>query len=104
MITTMPAACVFTDEVLADLSMAEFVGLGGTYMMTLSPETEIVSTQFDEQARICHYTVAREGKRWTVSIPIDELHKLGANHRARRMFLANKVAAAVAGPCDGERA
>ena len=70
--------------------------------MTVSPETEIVSTRHDALARISYYTLERGGWRWTVAIPDGDLDRHKANRAARRNHLANTLTMATAGKADGE--
>jgi hypothetical protein len=74
-------------------------------VMTLSPETEIVSTRHDAVARVSYYTIERGGRRWTVAIPDDDLNKHGykkGHEMLRRNHLANVLTTAMAGKADGE--
>jgi hypothetical protein len=66
-------------------------------------EREIVSTGYDTTKRACIYTVARDDRRWTVSIPLDDLNQHGVNSAARRKHLGNILDQAMNGPADGEK-
>jgi len=68
--------------------------------MTIHLEEEIVGSRFDPVTRTCHYTIARNGKRWTVAVPIDHLEAHKANKAARRNHLANVLQNAMNGPHD----
>ena len=50
----------------------------------IHPETEVVATTYDAKTRTCHYTVQRDGKRWTAAIPLSQFenmgYKLGQQH------------------------
>lgn len=70
--------------------------------MTIALESEIVANRFDEKERACYYTIERDGKRWTVKVPVADLdqHK-GPNHKAlRRNYLATALQNAMNGPPD----
>lgn len=70
--------------------------------MTINPETEIVSTQYDSAANTCSYTIERNGKRWTAVIPLQHLdvHK-GPNHKAlRRAHIAKALETRMMGEPD----
>jgi len=49
----------------------------------------------------CAYTIERNGKRWTVQVPLAQLDACGANKQARRDYLGNVLLAAMDGPPDG---
>lgn len=70
--------------------------------MTINLDTEIVATAFDPATDTCAYTVARDGKRWTVRVPLAQLEAHGANKDARRAHLANVLTAAMHGAPDNE--
>jgi hypothetical protein len=57
--------------------------------MTINLDTEIVATAFDPASDTCAYTIARDGKRWTVPVPTAHLDAHGARKDARRAHLAN---------------
>jgi hypothetical protein len=58
---------------------------------TINPETQIVASSYDEQTRICSYTYEHsDGSRYTVAVPIDELHAKGQSAQ-RRQHLAMKI-------------
>jgi hypothetical protein len=76
--------------------------------MTINPETEIVATSHDPVTQTHRYTVEKQGKRWTVAIPDLEFQKFGpvfgaqaaTNKERRRMYLANRLTAAMQGEPD----
>ena len=61
--------------------------------MTIALESEIVATRFDPLGQACYYTIERDGKRWTVKIPLSDLDKHnGPNHKAlRRNYIATAL-------------
>jgi hypothetical protein len=80
-------------------------GYKGSAEMTISPETEVVSTRHDAAARVSYYTIERSGRRWTVAIPDSDLDKHGykkGHEILRRNHLANVLTMAMAGKADGE--
>lgn len=68
--------------------------------MTIHLDTEVVSTRFDPVTRTCFYTIERDGKRWTASIPEVELNKHGPNKIARRNMIAMALNNAMMGKPD----
>lgn len=73
--------------------------------MTIALDSEIVATRFDTATRTCFYTIARNGKQWTVGIHLDQLEKHGPlpkSRQQRRVTLANALMVAMQGPADGE--
>ena len=68
--------------------------------MTLNLDTEIVATAYDPATDTCAYTIARNGQRWTVQVPMAQLESHGANKQARRAHLANVLTAAMQGLPD----
>lgn len=64
-------------------------------MTTINLDDQIVSTSFDPATRACSYVYQHhDGSRYTVTIPLDELQKLGttpANRDVRRRHLAQKI-------------
>jgi hypothetical protein len=64
-------------------------------MTTINPETQIVASRYDAQNRICFYTYQHsDGSRYTVEVPIDQLHRTGNvsnNREQRRRHLAMKI-------------
>lgn len=64
-------------------------------MTTIHPETQIVASSYDKLTRVCSYTYQHsDGSRYTVKVPIDELHLQGgksANREQRRRHLATKI-------------
>lgn len=68
--------------------------------MTISLETELVGSSYDATRKVCHYTIERDGKRWTASVNIADLHKCGANKQAKRNLVANALALKMQGPAD----
>ncbi len=68
--------------------------------MPLNLDTEIVATAYDSTNDTCAYTIARNGKRWTVQVPLAQLDTYGANKQARRDCLGNLLLAAMDGPPD----
>lgn len=70
--------------------------------MTVAIDTEIVATRFDAANRLCHYTIERGGKRWTVNVPLDHLESHKGNKQARRNHVGRVLEQAMMGPHDGE--
>lgn len=76
--------------------------------MTIHPETEIVATSYDAPTRTHSYTIARDGKRWTVAIPDADFAQFGpvvgasaaVNKMNRRRHLAQRLEAAMQGAAD----
>jgi hypothetical protein len=68
--------------------------------MSLNLDTEIVATAYDPATETCTYTIARNGQRWTVRVPMAQLEGHGANKEARRAHLANLLTAAMQGLPD----
>lgn len=68
--------------------------------MTIHLDTEIVATSFDPVTQTCFYTIERDGKRWTASVPLADLNKLGANKAAKHTLIANKLNVAMLGAPD----
>lgn len=64
-------------------------------MTAINLDDQIVATAYDKAARTCAYTYQHtDGSRYTVTIPIDDMHKIGttpATREQRRNFLANKI-------------
>lgn len=69
-------------------------------MTVVALETEVVATRFDKKTRTCFYTIERDGKRWTVQIPMDEFEKHKRNKQLRRNHLANALTNAMRGKPD----
>ncbi len=65
-------------------------------------ETEIVESRYDTKARANIYVIARNGRRWTVSVPDADVAKIGGNKQARRVFVTNMLETAMRGKADGE--
>jgi len=72
-------------------------------MKTINLDTEIVGTCFDPVSRKCSYTIARDGRRWTVYIHIDELNRHGGNKKLRRDHLGKLLMDAMRGKADSEK-
>jgi hypothetical protein len=70
--------------------------------MTINLDAEVVETRHDPMTRQCFYVVERGGRRWTVSIPEDDLARHGPNKQARRNHLGNVLQTAMLGKADGE--
>jgi hypothetical protein len=64
-------------------------------MTVINLDDQIVATTYDKQTRICTYTYQHtDGSRYTVTVPLDELTKLGMlpmNRETRRKHLATKI-------------
>jgi hypothetical protein len=75
-------------------------------------ETHIVATRYDPLTGKCHYTLARDGKRWTFDIALAELEgcgphdtrgpTAGPNDLKRRQLVLNACIVAMRGPPDAE--
>lgn len=76
--------------------------------MTINPETDIVATSYDPDARTHSYTIARPDGRWTVTIPDADFRQFGPimgadadlNKARRRQHLASRLEQAMSGPPD----
>lgn len=70
--------------------------------MTIALESEIVGTGFDPVRDVYTYTIARNGKRWTVDVPAKHLdaHKGPAGKTLRRKHVATVLEAAMNGEPD----
>lgn len=71
-------------------------------MSTIHLENEIVATRHDPVTRTSFYTIERNGRRWTVGIPDDDLNRHKSNKAARRLHLAQTLNMAMQGKADGE--
>lgn len=64
-------------------------------MTAINLEHQIVATAYDPLTRICSYTYQHtDGSRYTVQIPIDDMHKIGTTHASRdqrRKHLATRL-------------
>lgn len=69
-------------------------------MTQIALETEIVGTRFDKKTRTGYYTIERDGRRWTVAVPVADLDKHKRNKQLRRNHLANALSRAMLGPPD----
>ena len=69
--------------------------------MPLNLDTEIVATAYEPSTDSCAYRIERNGKRWTVQVPLAQLDACGANKQARRDYLGNVLLAAMDAPPDG---
>jgi hypothetical protein len=78
--------------------------------VTIHLETEIVASSYDPTTRAHSYTIERNGKRWTVSVPDADFEQFGpilgatgaVNKQRRRQHLASRLEAAMGGRADGE--
>ena len=71
--------------------------------MSVNLDSEVVATAFDPATRTCSYTIERDGKRWTVPIPLHQLEQHGntvSGQQSRRTHLANLLEAAMRGKPD----
>lgn len=68
--------------------------------MTIHLETHVVASRLDEATQTCHYTIERDGQRWTASVAMDDLRKYQNNKQARRAHIANALQAAMQGKPD----
>jgi len=66
--------------------------------MTIALETELVGSDFDPKTQLCSYTIGRNGKHWTIKIPLEDIRKLAKP--AKRKFVANKLESAMRGLPD----
>jgi hypothetical protein len=64
-------------------------------MTAINLDDQIVGSTFDPQTRICTYTYEHhDGSRYTVSVPIDDLNKIGttpATLQQRRDHIARRI-------------
>jgi hypothetical protein len=63
--------------------------------MTVNLEGEVVGSRFDPLARTCHYTIERDGQRFTADVSLDDLERLKGNKQARRNLIAGALQAAM---------
>lgn len=70
--------------------------------MTIFLDNEVVASRHDPVARMNHYTIERGGRRWTVSVHLDDFNRHGGNVHARRAHLGNLLQQAMTGKADGE--
>lgn len=68
-------------------------------MKPINLDTEIVGSRYDPITRMCSYTVARDGRKWTVSVHSDDLNRHKQN---RRNHLGHLLQQAMRGKADGE--
>lgn len=68
--------------------------------MTIHLEGEIVASRIDPVTQACFYTIERGGKRWTVEVPLADLHRHAANKQGRRTHVANALNSAMQGKPD----
>lgn len=68
--------------------------------MTIHLESQVVASKFDVATQTCHYTIERGGKRFTASVPLEDLRKHQNNKQARRMHIANALGTAMLGKSD----
>ena len=69
-------------------------------MTQIALETEVVSTRYDKRTQTGYYTIERDGKRWTIAVPVADLDKHKKNKQLRRNHLANALVRAMSGPPD----
>ena len=66
-------------------------------MTTINPESQVVASSYDALNRVCSYVYEHsDGSRYTVKVPLDDLHKIGttpATRDQRRRHLAQRIAA-----------
>lgn len=64
-------------------------------MTAINLDAQIVATSYDAKTRTCAYTYEHsDGSRYTVSVPLDELARIGttpASRDQRRKHLATKI-------------
>lgn len=68
--------------------------------MTINLEGEVVGSRIDPVTQTCFYTVERDGRRWTVKVPLADLHRHAANKAGRRTHVATVLNAAMQGKPD----
>jgi hypothetical protein len=68
--------------------------------MTLHLESQVVASKFDAATQTCHYTIERDGQRFTASVALEDLRKYQNNKQARRAHIANALTAAMHGEPD----
>lgn len=74
--------------------------------MTINVDTEIVASRYDAAKRMNHYTIERDGHRWTVDVPDDHLDKHGRGPGSlvrRRNHVASVLVLAMRGKPDGRK-
>lgn len=69
--------------------------------MTINLDTEVVGSTYDVSAHVSTYTVLRDGRRWTVTVP-DVAFAQCQNAASRRTLLGNLLTNAMRGKADGE--
>lgn len=75
--------------------------------MTLVLSTELSSSSYDPATGLCRYTATKNGKHWTIEIPIADLHKHGngPGHKMKRQnHVATLLQQAMLGPSDEDKA
>lgn len=75
--------------------------------MTVNLHDEVVSTKFDDKRRMCIYTMHRDGRSWTIEVPLKEFEQIGMQDQrkaARQNHLRNKFLTAMKGPSDEDKA
>lgn len=64
-------------------------------MTTINPESQVVASSYNPWTRVCTYTYEHaDHSRYTVSVHIDEFHKIGttpATRDQRRRHLALRI-------------
>lgn len=64
-------------------------------MTAINLDDQVVASSYDSASRVCSYTYQHsDGSRYTVKVPIDDLHKLGMtpmNRQQRREHLATRI-------------
>jgi hypothetical protein len=68
--------------------------------MTIALESEIVMTAYDGKTRTCTYTIQRDGKRWTVKVPLAHLEAHKGHKPKRRHHVAKLLQGAMQGQHD----
>lgn len=68
--------------------------------MTIHLESQVVASKFDATTQTCFYTIEKDGRRWTASVPLEDLRKHQNNKQARRTHIANALGAAMQGKPD----
>jgi hypothetical protein len=72
-------------------------------MTPINLETELVGSSYNPSTRVCTYTIERDGSRWTVGVPLQNLNAYKtANHKAlRRQHVARVLHTAMQGAPNG---
>lgn len=69
-------------------------------MTVIALDSEVVASRYDPKTRTCFYTIERDGKRWTASVPLDHLETYKGNRQKRRDHVGRCLEQAMRGAPD----